>query len=208
MFQWISGLIQSGGYFGLLFLTFIENVFPPIPSELIIPFGGHLAKKGEMSFWMVVLVSSLGGTLGSLPLYYAGKILGEKRIKALADDYGAWLAVSGKDVDKAKKWFDNHRGIAVFGCRVVPGVRSFIAIPAGIARMALLPFLIYTFAGCFVWVLFLATLGWLLGDSFAKIDKVIGPLSYIILGALVAFFAFKVWKRKQKMPRKKPQRAR
>ena len=146
--------------------------------------------------------------MGSLPLYYAGKILGEKRIKQLADKYGAWLAVSGNDVDKAKKWFNDHRGLAVFGCRVVPGVRSLIAIPAGIARMAMVPFLIYTFAGCFVWVLFLATLGWLLGDSFSKIDKVMGPVSYLILGGLVAYFAFKVWKRKQKnlkqkMPRKK-----
>jgi membrane protein DedA with SNARE-associated domain len=202
MFNWISGLIEGGGYFGLLFLMFIENVFPPIPSELIMPFAGHLAKQGEkMSFLPVVLVGSLGSMLGSLPLYFAGKKLGEKRIKEIADKHGAWLAVSGQDVTKAKKWFDSHRGLAVFGCRIVPGVRSLIAIPAGIAGMHVAQFCALTFAGSFVWALVLATLGWLLGEQFKAVDKFLGPFSYVIVGGLVAFFAFKVWKRKQKTPR-------
>ena len=203
MFNWISGLIEGGGYFGLLFLMFIENVFPPIPSELIMPFGGYAAKQGKMSFFLVVLVGSLGSMLGSLPLYFAGKKLGEKRIKQLADDHGAWLAVSGQDVTKAKKWFDSHRGFAVFGCRIVPGVRSLIAIPAGIANMPVASFCALTFAGSFVWALVLATLGYLLGEGFKSVDKFLGPFSYVIVGALVAFFAFKVWKRKQKMPKRK-----
>lgn len=203
MFNWISGLIESGGYFGLLFLMFIENVFPPIPSELIMPFAGYGAKRGEMSFLLVVLVGALGSMLGSLPLYFAGQKLGEKRIKELADKHGAWLAVSGQDVTKAKKWFDSHRGLAVFGCRIVPGVRSLIAIPAGIAKMPVAPFCALTFAGSLVWALILASLGYLLGEGFKAVDKFLGPFSYVILGGLVAFFAFKVWKRKQKMPGRK-----
>ncbi len=203
MFDWISGIIDKGSYPGLLFLTFIENVFPPIPSELIMPFAGHLAKQGEMSFILAVLVGTLGSTLGSLPLYYAGKTLGEKRLKELADKYGAWLTLSGEDITKSKKWFDTHGWLAVFGCRMVPGVRSLIAIPAGIAQMALPPFLLLTFAGSFVWILFLTTLGYFLGESFQKVDKVLGPVSYLILGGLIAFGAFKVWKRKQKQAKKK-----
>lgn len=203
MFEWISGLIQSGGYFGLLFLTFIENVFPPIPSELIVPFGGYLAKQGKMFFPLVVIICALGGTLGSLPLYYAGKIMGEKRLKEWADDYGAWLTVSGHDIAKAKKWFDSHRGWAVFGCRIIPGIRSLIAVPAGIAKMALPLFLLLTFTGSFVWVLFLATAGYFLGAAFASVDKFLGPVSYFVVGGLLAFGAWKVWRRKQKMPRRK-----
>ena len=204
MFEWISGLLERGSYFGLFFLMFLENVFPPIPSELIMPFGGYLAKQDKLSFFLVVLVGSLGSVVGSLPLYYAGKTLGEKRLKELADKYGVWLAISGEDITKAKKWFDTHRGLAVFGCRIVPGVRSFIAIPAGIAKMALPQFCVLTFAGSFIWALFLASLGFFLGESFKAVDKFLGPVSYLILGGLIAFFAFKVWKRKQKQAKKRP----
>ncbi|MBW3635580.1 MAG: DedA family protein [Armatimonadetes bacterium] len=204
MFDWISGIIESGGYLGLLFLTFIENVFPPIPSELIMPFAGYIAgqKDGNMSFWLAVLVGTLGSTLGSLPLYYAGKTLGEKRLKELADKYGAWLTLSGEDITKAKKWFDTHGWLAVFGCRMVPGVRSLIAIPAGISQMSMTPFLLLTFAGSFLWIFFLTTLGYFLGGSFKAVDKFLGPVSYLIVGGLIAFGAFKVWKRKQRQSKK------
>lgn len=202
MFDWISGIIETGRYPGLLFLTFLENVFPPIPSELIMPFAGYNAKQGNMSFWLAVLVGTLGGTLGSLPLYYMGKTLGEKRLKTLADKYGAWLTLSGEDIANAKKWFDKHGGLAVFACRMVPGVRSLIAIPAGIAQMPMLPFLLLTFAGSFLWMLFLTTLGYFLGEGFKKVDTFLGPISYLIVGGIIAFSAFKVWKRKQKQTRK------
>ncbi|HEX9997527.1 MAG TPA: DedA family protein [Abditibacterium sp.] len=198
MFEWISGLLEKGSYFGLFFLMFLENVFPPIPSELIMPFGGYLAKQGKLIFFWVVVVGSLGSVVGSLPLYYAGKILGEKRLKTLADKHGVWLALSGEDISKAKKWFDARRGAAVFGCRIIPGVRSLIAIPAGIAQMPLPQFCFLTFAGSFIWALFLASLGFFLGEGFKTVDKFLGPISYLILGGLIAFFAFKVWKRKQK----------
>lgn len=198
MFEWISGIIERGSYFGLLFLAFIENVFPPIPSELIMPFAGSLAREGKMSFWLAVLVGSSGATLGSLPLYYAGKIMGLKRLKEFADKYGAWLSIDGEDLDKAKGIFDRHQALAVFGCRIVPGIRSFIAVPAGIAKMPVWAFTIYTFAGSFVWTLFLATAGFVLGPSFAQIDKIIGPFSYVILGACVAFIAFRAWKKRKR----------
>lgn len=198
MFDWISSIIQQVGYPGLLFLAFIENVFPPIPSELIMPFGGYLAKKGEMNFWLVVLSGTLGATLGSLPLYYAGRAYGEKRLKSWADKYGKWLGVDGRDIDKSKKWFVQHRTISIFWCRMVPGIRSIIAIPAGLNKVPIVPFLALTFAGCFVWTLFLVTLGYFLGESFRQVEKFMGPVSKIVLGALVAWLVWRAFKKSKR----------
>lgn len=198
MFEWISNIIEGGGYFGLAFLTFIENVFPPIPSELIMPFGGYLAKQGKLNFLLVVLAGTIGATLGSLPLYYAGRAYGVKRLKSWADKYGTWLGVDGKDIDKSQKWFVQHRTFSVFWCRMVPGIRSIIAIPAGINKVPLAPFLGLTFAGCFVWTLFLTTLGYFMGSAFKTVDKFLGPVSWIVLGGLVAWFVWRGFQKRKK----------
>lgn len=195
MFEWIEGIINGVGYPGLLFLAFIENIFPPIPSELIMPFGGYLARKGEMNFWLVVLFGTLGATLGSLPLYYAGRAYGEKRLKKWADKYGKWLGVDASDITKSKKWFVRHQTFSVFWCRMVPGIRSIIAIPAGLNNVPLPSFLGLTFAGCFVWTLFLATLGYFLGEAFRKVDKFLGPVSWVVIGGILAWL---VWRGFQK----------
>lgn len=200
MFEWISGIILSGGLLGLVFLTFIENVFPPIPSELIMPFGGYLAKQGKMSFIGAVLAGSLGSTLGCLPLYYAGKVLGEKRIREFFKNYGFWIGVDEKDFDKARSWFNRHQDTSVFLCRIVPGVRSFIALPAGISKMSILKFCVFTFAGSFLWTLLLVTAGYLLGDSFKAVDKFLGPVSKILVGGFVVYFiyrGFSKWKERK-----------
>jgi len=191
MFEWIEGIVLSGGLWGLLFLAFIENVFPPIPSELIMPFGGHLAKQGKMSFMGAVLAGSVGATLGCLPLYYAGKSLGEKRIREFFKNYGFWIGMDEKDFDKSRSWFNRHQETSVFLCRIVPGVRSFIALPAGISKMSVVKFSIYTFAGSFIWTLLLVTAGYLLGDSFKAVDKFLGPVSKIVVGAFVVYFVYR-----------------
>jgi membrane protein DedA with SNARE-associated domain len=181
----------NGGLLGLVFLTFIENVFPPIPSELIMPFGGYLAKQGKMSFIGAVLAGSIGSTLGCLPLYYAGKTLGEKRIRTFFRNYGFWIGVDEKDFDKARSWFNRHQDTSVFICRVVPGVRSFIALPAGISKMPIAKFVAFTFAGSLLWTFLLVGAGYLLGDSFKAIDKFLGPVSRLIVGGFVAYFIFR-----------------
>ena len=195
MLDWISGIIDQSSYFGLIFLTFLENVFPPIPSELIMPLGGNLVKQGQLNFILVVLSGTIGATLGSLPLYYAGRAYGEKRLKQWADKYGIWLGVDGKDIAKSKKWFVQHQILSVFWCRMVPGVRSIIAIPAGLNGVPILPFLGLTFAGCFVWTLFLTTLGYFLGGAFMAVDRFLGPVSYVVVGGIIAWF---VWRGFQK----------
>ncbi len=200
MLQWIQSVIASGHYPGLIFLTFIENVFPPIPSELIMPFAGSLARKGSMNFVLAVLSGTVGSTLGSLPLYYAGSVLGEKRVRKFLDSYGIWVGVDGTDLDKSKKWFAKHQGKAVFAGRLVPGIRGFIAIPAGLSKMPMAPFLALTFAGCGAWSLILTTLGFLLGPQFATIDRVLGPVSKFILIGIVAWL---IWRGVQKRRKQK-----
>ena len=124
MFTWITHTIATLGYAGVVLLMFLENVFPPIPSELIMPLAGFEATRGKLSFVGVVLAGTLGSVLGALALYFLGAKVGEDRLKTLADKYGRWLTVSADDIGKARAWFDRHgAGVIVFG-RLVPAVRS------------------------------------------------------------------------------------
>ena len=135
MATWVMKLMYGAGYPALIFLMFAENVFPPIPSELIMPLAGYMVTRRQLSFLGIVLAGTLGSVLGALPLYYAGRGLGEERVMAWADRHGRWLTVSRKDLERAKRWFARHGGMAVLVCRLIPGVRSLISIPAGIERM-------------------------------------------------------------------------
>lgn len=184
MTDWIKTVIGDLGYAAIVGLMFIENVFPPIPSELIMPFAGFMAAKGVYMFAGVVMAGVLGSVLGALPLYYLGDCMGEQRLKAWARRYGRWVAVSEGDVDKANSWFDKHGGKAVFFCRLVPGVRSLISIPAGSTGMNMTAFLTYTTLGTGLWTLLLASLGWLLGRQYERVSTYLGPVSYVVLGAL------------------------
>src|SRR5687767_4658381 len=132
MLEWITEFMNSMGYFAIVFLMFLENVFPPIPSEVIMPMAGFTATQGKLSFIGVVIAGTLGSVLGALPLYFVGKTIGEDRLKSWAHSHGKWLTVSRDDIDKAKEWFEKHGAIAVLIGRLVPGVRSLISLPAGI----------------------------------------------------------------------------
>src|SRR4028119_974242 len=108
MTKWIMSLIGSTGYFGIVFLMFIENVFPPIPSEFIMPLAGFMVTQNKFSLVGIIIAGTLGSVLGALPLYYLGKKLGEERLKKFADRYGKWLTLSREDIDKSKNWFEKH----------------------------------------------------------------------------------------------------
>jgi len=177
----------------------LENLFPPIPSELIMPLAGFTVFQGKMQFFYAVLAGVVGTVLGALPWYYAGKLLGEERLKALADRYGKWLSISSKDIDRADDWFDRYNAKAVFFCRLVPGVRTLISLPAGISGMPLVPFLIYSTLGTTLWVSLLTYAGYALGQNYHLVDQYIGPLSKVVLCILIAAFIIwvvkKNWKR-------------
>jgi membrane protein DedA with SNARE-associated domain len=203
MVEWITTTMSSLGYLGIGLLMFAENIFPPIPSELIMPLAGFTVAKGEMNFVFAVLAGVLGTVLGALPWYYAGKIVSEERLRALADKYGKWMALSGKDIDKADRWFDRHGNQAVFFCRLVPGVRTLISLPAGISGMPLAPFLLYSTLGTTLWVGLLTYLGFVLGDNYDLVDEYLGPVSKIVLGLLVVGFIAWVVLKKQKSKRRR-----
>jgi membrane protein DedA with SNARE-associated domain len=197
MSDWITNLIGSMGYIGIVFLMFLENVFPPIPSELIMPLSGYVSAQGKLTWIGVVAAGTLGSVLGALPLYYLGKIVGEERLKKWAEKHGAWLAVSPDDITKSKEWFDKHGAKAVLIGRLVPGIRSLISIPAGLSQMNLPQFLLYTAFGTAIWSALLAGAGVWLGQHYEKVDKYLGPFTYIVLGAVLLMFIWRVVKQKR-----------
>jgi membrane protein DedA with SNARE-associated domain len=207
MKEWIVQIVESSGYGGLALLMFLENIFPPIPSELIMPLGGFAAAQGKMTFPLVILAGTIGSVIGQLPLYYLGNFLGKKRLMHLADRYGKWLAISGDDIDKSMGWFSRHGGRAVLLCRLVPGVRSFISIPAGICGMALPRFLFYSFIGMGVWASILGYAGYALGQNYERVEHYIGPVSYVVFGGLAIALIIWVIRRKRNPPAPRTPRA-
>jgi membrane protein DedA with SNARE-associated domain len=191
MGDWITETVAGLGYTGIALLMFLENVFPPIPSELIMPFAGFAAGRGSLSFPGVVAAGTIGTVLGGLPWYWLGRAFGYARVRLLAERYGGWMRVTGEDIDHAKGWFDRYGPAAVFFGRFVPAVRTLVSVPAGIAAMPLLPFLLYTSVGSLGWTLVLAFAGYVLGENYPLVERYVGPLSKVVAAAVaVAFVAF------------------
>jgi membrane protein DedA with SNARE-associated domain len=186
--EWIPNTMNQLGYWGIGLLMFLENLFPPIPSELIMPLAGFTVAKGQMDFIPVIIAGVVGTILGAFPWYYIGKFISEERLEHLADKYGKWISVTSKDIKKANNWFNEHGGKAVFFCRLVPGVRTLISLPAGINNMPLIPFTLYSTLGTTIWVTFLTFLGYKLGDNYELVDEYLGPVSKIVLAIIVIFF--------------------
>ena len=192
MFEWIAEWINAAGYTGIVVLMFLENVFPPIPSELIMPMAGFLVSQGEMNLAGVIASGTLGTILGALPFYYAGKFLGLERLKQWADRYGRWFTVSPADIDESHRWFEKYGIWTVLLCRLVPGVRSLISIPAGINNMHMGQFLLYSTIGSAVWSTVLAIAGYMLGVNYSKVEVYVGPASKVILGAILLIYLYRV----------------
>jgi membrane protein DedA with SNARE-associated domain len=192
MDNWVADVLQQLGYLGLLLLMFLENVFPPIPSELIMPLAGYLVAKGELSFLGVVLAGTAGSVLGAVPLYWLGYRLGRTRMIHWADRHGRWLTIRGAHIERAIAWLDRHGRWAIFLGRLVPGLRSLISIPAGIARLSFAPFLALTALGSLLWSTLLATAGYLLGAGFDEVEHVLSPVSNAVLIGVLLLYAWRV----------------
>jgi membrane protein DedA with SNARE-associated domain len=197
MTDWIINTVQTLGYLGIGLLMFLENVFPPIPSELIMPLAGFTTVQGELSFVGVVIAGLLGSTVGQLPLYYLGKLVSQERLERWADKYGKWLTLSHQDVENAQTWFDRHGNKVVFFGRLVPGIRSLVSIPAGSCGMSLPKFLAYSAAGMGLWAAVLAWIGRLLGRNYEAVSNYIGPVSYLVLGLIILVVIIKIVQRKR-----------
>lgn len=199
MFEYIIDTINSLGYVGIALLMALENLLPPIPSELIMPLSGFAVTQGKLKFIYVVIAGTIGSVLGVTPWYFLGKSWGLKRTKKIADRYGKWLTLSGKDVDKAKTWFDRRGYMATAIGRLVPGIRTYISLPAGISKMPLLPFLIFSTAGSFVWVSVLTSTGYILGANYERVTTYLKPLSTIVLIVILVTSIYWIIKRRKRI---------
>jgi membrane protein DedA with SNARE-associated domain len=203
MLEWITNTINSMGYWGIALLMFVENLFPPIPSELIMPLAGFTASPlqpggAKLNVIGVFLAGVVGSVLGAVIWYYPGKLLGERRLKKLADKYGKWLTITSKDIDKAKHWFNSKGSKAVLIGRLVPGIRTVISVPAGLSEMPMIPFLFYTTLGSAAWVGLLTYSGYLLGSQYKLVDEYLAPVSKIVAIALVLALIVWIFRRKRK----------
>ncbi len=192
MFDWITGFVERSGHLGLLLLMLAENVFPPIPSELIMPLAGFTAARGQLNIALVVLAGSMGSLLGALFWYYIGRWLGADRLKPFAARHGRWLTLSPDEIDRADAWFDRHGAKAVFIGRLIPAVRTLISVPAGVTGMPLVSFLAWTALGTCLWTALLAGAGYLLQSQYGLVADYLNPTSNVVLGLLVLWYAYRV----------------
>jgi membrane protein DedA with SNARE-associated domain len=193
--EWILQVMSDLGYVGIILLMFLENVFPPIPSELIMPAAGFAAARGELSLTGVIMAGSLGSVLGAVVLYGLGRMMNEQRLIALTDRYGKWLLVSSDDIRKADDWFDRHGKKIVFFGRLIPAIRSLLSIPAGMSEMPFGQFLLYTSLGTTLWSGLLAYAGYQLGNNYEAIELWIAPISKVVLVVCVLLLCRFVLKR-------------
>lgn len=191
MVDWITGF-EKMGTAGIALLMFVENVFPPIPSELIMPLAGFSAARGDLNLAAVIIAGSIGSLLGAVLWYYIGKKIGAQRLKRWAMTHGRWLTLSPREVDQACGWFTRQGGKAVFIGRLIPAVRTLISVPAGIAGMPLAPFLLYSAAGTVLWTTLLAVAGYFLESQYDKVAGWVNPVSNVIIGVLVLGYLYRV----------------
>ncbi len=192
MSEWITGTIDALGYPGIVLLMLLEAVFPPIPSELIIPFAGYLAARGTLDPVLVVLSASLGSLLGMIPWYLAGRLFGLERCLWLAEHYGRWLTVTRADVERARRWFDRFGWAVVAFGRLLPIIRTLISVPAGLARMRLPLFAAASGCGILAWNTILVGAGYVLAEHYELVERFIDPLAYVVLGGIVVVYLWRV----------------
>jgi len=181
LMTFVTGVVDRLGYVGLALMIALENVFPPIPSEVILPLAGFNVWQGNFSFPMTVLAATVGSVIGALVLYGVGRWLGEERLRGLVRRHGSKVFIKESDVDKAGAWFARHGAIAVLLCRLLPIVRSLISIPAGIEAMPIGKFVVFTAIGSALWNAALIGAGWALGTQWDKVEIVVGYLQWVVL---------------------------
>ncbi|WP_151639306.1 DedA family protein [Noviherbaspirillum aerium] len=192
MFEFIVNFMAKGGYLAVFALMALENIFPPMPSEMIMPLAGFTAARGDLNVIGVLLVGTAGSVAGTLPWYYLGKLYGKERVKHLANRHGRWLTISADDVGSALQFFLEHGGKAVFLGRLIPAIRTLISIPAGIAEMSLVRFLLYSTAGSMIWTGLLTAAGVALKDQYEMVATYVDPVTKTVLGLIVAVYLYRL----------------
>lgn len=192
MSDWIIGVIQQTGYLGIAFLMVLENVFPPIPSELVLPFAGYVAATGELHPVGVLIAAVAGSVLGALPWYYAGRKLGHGGLQDFARRHGRLLTLCPEDIDHAQDWFKRHGPASVAFGRLVPAVRSVISMPAGVGQMPLPKFLFWSLLGTLAWSALLLGVGFVLKDQFEQAKQVVEWITRGVVAFMVGAYLWRV----------------
>ena len=204
----ILNVMEQFGYLGVFLLITKENIFPPIPSEVVLLFGGFMTTYTQLNVVVMIIAATLGSLVGAIVLYYIGKILNKERLKKIVSGkIGKILRIKMEDIDKADEWFDKKGNKTVFFCRFIPIVRSLISIPAGMSEMPMLKFLIYTIAGSAIWNTVLIVIGNKVGENWVNILNIFEQYSNITLIVLVVIFVVGVsifyWNKTRKQKEKK-----
>lgn len=201
MTDWVIQLIESAGYVGVGFLMFLETVFPPIPSEVIMPIAGYSAVNGQMTLGGVIVSGTLGAMLGNVFWYLVARVIGIDRFRPLIEKHGRWLTLDWYDVIKAEKLFGRFGSVIVGLGRLLPTIRSVVSIPAGLLRMRLKTFLLWSSLGTAAWSSALAIAGYLLGKQFGEIENILGPLSTGIIALILLAYAWRQFTWRNRHPK-------
>lgn len=196
MNDWITHFVEDGGYLGIALLMVLENVFPPIPSELIMGLGGIAVAHGKMEVLPLMVAGTLGSTLGNWFWFAVGRALGYERLRPLVARYGRWLTMDWVDVEAMVRFFGRHGQWVVFAVRFSPVMRTMISLPAGLARMGQARFVVFTLAGTAVWNALLVWAGWQLGQNFGQVEAYTGPVALASMALIAAWYGWRVltWK--------------
>lgn len=194
MESWITSVMEQFGYFGIALLILLENVFPPIPSEVILTFGGFMTTKSDLTVLGVVVASTIGSVGGAVILYWIGRILNVERIERIIEKWGKYLRLTKEDVRKADAWFDKYGPWTVFFCRFIPLIRSLISVPAGMSGMNQWLFLVLTTIGTLIWNLVLVLIGAKVGDNWHQIVNYMDVYSHFMYAVIaIGIIVFIIW---------------
>lgn len=192
MAEAVINFISQNGYFGVFILMVAENIFPPIPSEVVLPFVGHSVAKGELNFMLALLVASIGSFLGTLFWFALGWFAPAAKLEKFFRKYGGYVAISGKDFHKATNFFVKYEIPAVFFGRMIPGVRSVISIPAGSVRMNFKKFVAYSLAGLFIWNTTLMSIGYFALNDYSVVETYMKPIGDAIIYLFILVYIIQV----------------
>ena len=192
---WVQDVINQFGYFGVALLVIVENVFPPIPSEIVLPFAGFVAQQGssaaqsDTSVIGMMIAATIGSVVGALILYFVSAAIGPDRLRAFVENFGKWFGVKSSDLVRAEAWFDRRSSLAVLVGRCVPLIRSIVSIPAGFRRMKLSSFVVLTAIGSAVWNIALIGAGAVLKDQWDVVGDYVGVFQWVVVAAIIVVLA-------------------
>lgn len=199
--EWIISVMEQLGYWGIALLMFLDNVFPPIPSEIIMPSAGYSASQGELLLVGVIISGCIGSLLAAAVLYWIGYKFSHEAIFRFVDRYGKFLFIKSEDVKKSLAWFEQYGHRIVFAGRMIPAVRSLISIPAGMSHMPFWKFMFYSSLGTIIWTTFLACVGFYFGENQELMQQIFSKVSHVIVAIVMIFIAWVLYRRQQRKKR-------